>query len=156
MTAPRQPLNPVEQRALLDELTLLLLDALPAGWQQLVIEYKAIGRHIDVGVGVRTPDRGMQVWEPPTEAWRLLARLRKGMYGEGLGTWFSARYGIDAPDTFTIDYNWRNEPVWAPAPPPAEAYTDELRRFPRTDENIPDWFRAKLPADGETSDSSDR
>lgn len=143
MTAPRQPLTPIEQNELLQDITARLLQVLPPGWHQLIIEYQVIGAHIDVAVGVRSPDGVLQLWNPPAEVWRLFARLRKGMYRDGVGTWFAARFSIDPPDTFSINYNWQNEPAWG-SPPPSEAYPVELSRFPRTEDNIPPWFRTHL------------
>ena len=148
MSAPRQPLNPIEQNELLQELTTLLVPALPEGWGQLVIEYRLLGRHVAGAVGVRNAGGPLVAWEPPTEAWRFLSRLRTGMYQPGVGTWFSARFTIDPPDQFSISYNWQNEPEWGASPPPPEAYQEELRRFPRGENNIPAWLQAHLGATG--------
>ncbi|MGW1677989.1 hypothetical protein [Saccharopolyspora sp. NPDC002376] len=52
MTA-RLQLSPEEQNALLGDLTLLLIEVLPTGWQQLIIDYRQVGDHVLVAVGVR-------------------------------------------------------------------------------------------------------
>lgn len=135
-------LTPEQQNDLLDDLTILLTEALPAGWQQLIIDYSQVGRHIDIGVGVRMPDGTLQLWDPPQETWPFFQKLRHGMYTEGRGTWFSTRYTIDPPDTFQIQYNYLDLPNWGPAP--AEEFAVDLERYPRTEDNMPSWFRLQL------------
>jgi hypothetical protein len=139
--------TPVEQNELLGEITKMVVDHLPPGWQQVMIDYRVVGRNIDVAVGVRDESGTFQLWDPPPEVWRLFARLRKGMYQEGRGTWFSARLIIDPPPTFSIKYNWENEPDFQPYPEAAD-FAVEQRRFPRTEENMPEWFRQRLAAAG--------
>ena len=38
-------LDPVEQKALLDEVTDIVLRSAPQDWSRLAVEYKAVGRH---------------------------------------------------------------------------------------------------------------
>jgi hypothetical protein len=104
MTVPRRPLDPVEEHELLQQITNELLGTLPPGWRQFVMDFKAIGRHIDGSATVRTSD-GVLRWFHPTVG-RLLQELRWGMYREGLGTWFSARYSIAPQSQFAIDFNY--------------------------------------------------
>lgn len=143
MTPPQHPMTPEEQNELLSELTVMLTQALPEGWQHLVIDYRQVGRHIDIGVGVRTAeDNSLQLWDPPQETWRYLQALRHGMYVQDQGTWFSARFTLDHPDTFRIQYNYLDMPHWGQAP--ASEFTVELERYPRTEENMPVWFLMHL------------
>jgi hypothetical protein len=139
MTAPRQPLDPVEEHELLQQITSELLGTLPPGWRQFVMDFKAIGRHIDGSANVRTSDGVLRWFHPPATVGRLLQDLRRGMYRDGVGTWSSARYSIAPQSQFSIDFNYEDEPDWS-SPPPPESYAEELRRFPRTEDNIPSWF----------------
>ncbi|MQA61402.1 MAG: DUF4237 domain-containing protein [Actinophytocola sp.] len=64
------------------------------------------------------------------------------MYREERGTWFNARYQLDAPASYNLEYD-REEPEWNILPPP-NAYADELRMFPRSEENVPEWLMGRL------------
>ncbi|MGW4487020.1 hypothetical protein ACWEOE_24620 [Amycolatopsis sp. NPDC004368] len=140
-------LDPTQQNELLGEITTAVVEAVPAGWQQVMIDFRMVGRNVDAAVGVKDPSGTFRPWDPPVDVWKLFQRLRGGMYTEGEGTWFSARFGIEPPSRFTIQYNWRNEPDFDPYPP-AEQFAIEQERFPRTEEFMPDWFRARLAAAG--------
>jgi len=82
----------------------------------------------------------------PAELGGLLTELRAGMYEPGRGTWLHARYTLRPDDTFDFDFQLDTEPHWTEQPAPNH-YPDELGRFPRDDEHIPDWWRlrAQLP-----------
>lgn len=141
MTA-RLQLNPEEQHQLLTGLTRLLVEVLPDDWQQLIVDYRQVGNHVHVAVGVRKPDGSLELWEPPEESWLYFQKLRHGMYSDEHGTWFSMRFIIDPPHNFQVKYNYRNLPDWGDAP--AEDFNLDLERYPRSEDNIPEWFRAKL------------
>jgi hypothetical protein len=66
------------------------------------------------------------------------------MYREGRGTWFNARYQLDRPSSYNLDFD-RDEPRWQ-SPPPPQAYQDELRFFPRSEENTPEWLQRRVGA----------
>ncbi|TDP92796.1 hypothetical protein [Labedaea rhizosphaerae] len=138
-------LDPVQQNDLLTAMTTELIGALPPGWAEVVIDYRHLGRNPDVAVGVRGPDGRDRVWDPPTEVWRMFQRLRGGMYRQDEGTWFSARYTLQAPSRFTIQYNWRNEPDFQPYPDLSH-FAIEQERFPRAEAHMPPWFRERLAA----------
>ncbi|WNV90761.1 glycohydrolase toxin TNT-related protein [Umezawaea sp. Da 62-37] len=143
MSEPK-PLNPTEQDALVKQIGLTLMRAAPEGWQHVIADYRATGRYFELSAEVRTADGGVQVWAPPQEVPALFARLRAGMHREGRGSWSNARYQLDHPASYNLDFD-RTEPKWQ-TPPPPQAYVDEMRFFPRADENIPDWLRKWLPA----------
>ncbi|TDD87121.1 hypothetical protein [Actinomadura rubrisoli] len=136
-------LDPVQQHDLLTEITRQITEALPHGWRELMIDYRHLGRHIDVATGLTGADGAMTVWDPPAEVWRMFQRLRGGMYVENEGTWFSCRYGVEPPGKFRIQYNIRNEPDF-PAPPSPEEFAVEQERFPRTPPYQPPWFKEAL------------
>ncbi|MGW1677988.1 hypothetical protein [Saccharopolyspora sp. NPDC002376] len=64
------------------------------------------------------------------------------MYSEGRGTWFSMRFIIDPPHNFQVQYNYRNLPDWGEAP--AADFKLDLERYPRSEDDIPEWFREEL------------
>nr|WP_042181171.1 hypothetical protein [Kibdelosporangium sp. MJ126-NF4]CEL14858.1 hypothetical protein [Kibdelosporangium sp. MJ126-NF4]CTQ96511.1 hypothetical protein [Kibdelosporangium sp. MJ126-NF4] len=138
-------LDPVQQNELLGEITGMMVAALAPGWHELMIDYRVVGRNIDIAVGVLGANNEFTLWDPPVEALREFQRLRGGMYRQDEGTWFSARYTVIPPSRFSIQYNWRNQPDFESYPPPAE-FALEQERFPRAEAYRPDWYRAGLAA----------
>ncbi|MEU4802032.1 TNT domain-containing protein [Actinosynnema sp. NPDC023587] len=141
MSEPK-PLNPTEQDALVKQIGLSLMRAAPEDWRHVTAEYRATGRYAELVAEVRSADGTMRVWSPPQDVAALFARLRGGMYREGRGSWSNARYQLDHPSSYNLDFD-RAEPTWQ-TPPPPQAYVDEMRFFPRTDENVPDWLRRRV------------
>ncbi|NUS62128.1 MAG: hypothetical protein HOQ46_00605, partial [Saccharothrix sp.] len=137
-----KPLNPTEQDALVKQIGLTLMRAAPEEWRHVTAEYRATGRYFELAAEVRTADGGVRAWSPPQEVAGLFSRLRAGMYREGRGSWSNARYQLDHPSSYNLDFD-RAEPTWT-TPPPPQAYLDEMRFFPRTDDNVPDWLRRRL------------
>ncbi|MEU4742641.1 TNT domain-containing protein [Actinosynnema sp. NPDC023658] len=137
-----KPLNPTEQDALVKQIGLTLMRAAPEEWRHVSAEYRATGRYFELAAEVRTADGAMHAWSPPQEVAGLFSRLRAGMYRDGRGSWSNARYQLDHPSSYNLDFD-RAEPSWT-TPPPPQAYLDEMRFFPRTDDNVPDWLRRRL------------
>lgn len=140
-----QQLSPIEQQQLLGDITTQAVDTLPAGWQRLIVDYRVVGRHSEVSTGVRMADGATVGWDAPPEVWRQFLELRKGMYSEGIGTWVSFEYMVENPGRFKIRYNRDNEPSFDGTPTPDD-FAAEYRWFPRSDENMPEWFRRGLAA----------
>ncbi|MBM7812806.1 hypothetical protein JOE68_003671 [Saccharothrix algeriensis] len=141
MSEPK-PLNPTEQDALVKQIGLTLMRAAPDDWRHVAAEYRATGRYFELAAEVRSADGTMRAWSPPQEVAGLFSRLRAGMYREGRGSWSNARYQLDHPSSYNLDFD-RAEPAWQ-TPPPPQAYVDEMRFFPRAEENVPDWLRRRL------------
>ncbi len=139
------PLNPIEQNELLGEITEILISAAPPNWERLIFDFMAIGTHVNVGMGAALDNGARQSVPAPRELSKPLSKLRRGMYAEGLGTWYSMSMVIDRPDRFHARFNRDDEPPFQTLPAP-DQYALDLERFPRTPDNLPDWFRAKLPS----------
>lgn len=137
-------LDPTEQDTLVKQIGLALLRVAPSDWEQIVVTYRAIGRYHEVIGEVTTDDETTDSWSPPPDIIALFGRLRSGMYREGRGTWFNTIYQLDRPSSYNLEYD-RDEPDWDQIPP-SQAFADELRLFPRDEENIPDWLRRRLAA----------
>ncbi|MFL6145876.1 MAG: glycohydrolase toxin TNT-related protein [Labedaea sp.] len=133
------PLDPTEQDALVKQIGLAMLRAAPADWDRITVDYRAVGRYFEAEGELTFADEHTTDWPVPPEIAGMFARLRTGMYREGRGTWFNAKYRLDHPSSYNLDYD-REEPDWA-MPPPPQAYGDDLRTFPRSEENVPDWLR---------------
>ncbi|MFD9960387.1 glycohydrolase toxin TNT-related protein [Amycolatopsis sp. NPDC058986] len=139
---PTTQLNATEQDTLVKQIGLALLRAAPRDWRKVTAEYRAVGRYHELTGEIITEDGTAQEWVATHDIATLFGRLRAGMYRDGRGTWFNARYQLDHPSSYNLEYN-RDEPQWDLAPPP-QAYSDELRMFPRTEENVPDWLIRRM------------
>lgn len=135
-------LNATEQDTLVKQIGLSLLRAAPRDWRRVTVEYRAVGKYHELTGEVALADGTTQEWTATHDIASLFGRLRTGMYREGRGTWFNARYQLDHPSSYNLEYD-REEPNWDLAPPP-QAYADELRMFPRTEENVPDWLMRRM------------
>ncbi|WP_157995830.1 hypothetical protein [Thermomonospora amylolytica] len=134
------PLNPMEQKALLEEITLVLVHSLPPGWQGCTVLHRALGSHSETlgqfwTVSRQTP----RLLDPHPALAELFGRLRSGMYVPQVGTWFKATFRLDFPFSHQVSYS-RDEPDWRSTAPPPGAYAEELRVFPRSPENVPSWL----------------
>ncbi|WP_370970515.1 TNT domain-containing protein [Amycolatopsis sp. cg9] len=142
MAQPTTQLNATEQDTLVKQIGLALLRAAPRDWRKVTAEYRAVGRYHELTGEIVTEDGTVHEWLATHDIATLFGRLRGGMYRDGRGTWFNARYQLDHPSSYNLEYN-RDEPVWNLAPPP-QAYSDELRMFPRTEDNVPEWLIRRM------------
>ncbi|ACU36520.1 hypothetical protein [Actinosynnema mirum] len=143
--AKRQKLNPLQQKEILDEVTGMVLDALPQDWDYLELQHHQVGNHMSLAVGLRVAGGCGRRWDTANEVWYRFQDLRSGMYCEGQGTWFSLLYRLERPGRYSVSYEWEQEPAFSAVPPPGEIAL-ELRRFPRDPEYVPDWFRVRSRA----------
>lgn len=141
MAQPTQ-LNATEQDTLVKQIGLALLRAAPRDWRRVTVEYRAVGRYHEMSGQVHTSDGQAREWVATHDIATLFSRLRAGMYRDGRGTWFNARYQLEHPSSYNLEYD-REEPSWDLMPPP-QAYADELRMFPRAEENVPEWLMRRL------------
>ena len=139
---PTTQLNATEQDTLVKQIGLALLRAAPRDWRKVSAEYRAVGRYHELTGEIVTEDGTVHEWLATHDIATLFGRLRGGMYRDGRGTWFNASYQLDHPSSYNLEYN-RDEPVWNLAPPP-QAYSDELRMFPRTEDNVPEWLIRRM------------
>jgi nicrotizing toxin Mtb-like protein len=135
-------LTPTEQDALVKQIGLAMLRVAPDDWSRLTVDYRAVGRYSEATGQVVYTAGGAEPWPLPPDLSGLFSRLRAGMYREGRGTWFNARYKLDHPSSYNLEYD-REEPNWD-LPPPPEAYPDDMRLFPRSEDNVPTWMRRRL------------
>jgi hypothetical protein len=131
-----------DQDQLIRRIGRALLGAAPPNWRQIRAEYRSAGRHIEADVIVTGEDSRPQPIRPPMDVVELLGELRTAMYQPGRGTWMSGVYLLDHPSKYSAEFEPDVEPRWRRVPPPI-GFQDELRQFPRSDDHIPDWLRAR-------------
>jgi len=143
MTTPSVPLSPEQQQQLVNRIGHGLASMAPPGtWRQVRAEYRAAGRHIEADVVVTGQDGVPRAVQPPPELLQLLGTLRAGMYRPGAGTWLGAVLTVDPVQGVAADFAHDREPQWRRTPPPI-GFQDELRAFPRAEQNVPEWLRRR-------------
>ncbi|MFL6144033.1 MAG: hypothetical protein ACJ72N_19490 [Labedaea sp.] len=142
MSEPLPAMDQAEQDGLTRQVGRALLAVAPPGWTEIRAEYRSVGRHIEVDVTVTGPDGVGHPMRPPMEVVDGLGRMRHGMYRPGRGTWLSAVYLLEPPSSFSVEFEPDVEPRWRRLPPPI-GFQDELRFYPRADQNIPLWLRQR-------------
>ncbi|WP_263247921.1 hypothetical protein [Saccharopolyspora rosea] len=140
-------LDQAEQQQLIQEIGRVIAQALPPGWHEVNVEYRALGAHHELAAQLTAPNGTAVPLAPPREVTGLFDRLRNGMYQPDRGTWVSALYRLKRPGSYAVDFNGDYEPAWKSAPPP-EAYAEELRLHPRPGASTPAWLAERGGAPG--------
>ncbi|MBY8847887.1 TNT domain-containing protein [Saccharothrix sp. MB29] len=140
MTAPQ--LDVEDQNAILGSVTTLLVQRLPGDWEQLWVDLRMIGSHLEAEVSGLTMYGSSFEWELPPEALPFFVQLRHGMAVPGRGTWFSMKFHLVHPDTYSATFDREGEPDWKQAPEPRH-HVEELELYPRDDDAVPAWLRER-------------
>ncbi|KAB2345607.1 hypothetical protein F8566_27080 [Actinomadura rudentiformis] len=143
MPHSEQVLRSPKERAAVNGVVRALRSAAPFGWERLGFEFRAtVG--IDSASFEIIDSRGeARPAVPPGQAIGKMDELRRAMYVRGKGAWFTARLRVERSGRVSAEFDYDGEPDFTPPLTPS-AYVLDLERFPRTDEHIPPWLRAKL------------
>jgi hypothetical protein len=142
MTQYSPALNMEEQNAILGSVTTLLVHRLPGDWEQLFLDVRVMGAYLETEASGLTIFGSSFQWQLPDEALPFFLELREGMARPETGTWFSVKYRLTHPDTYSVEFNRDTEPAWLQPPEPGQ-YVEELRRHPRSAASTPDWLSAR-------------
>jgi hypothetical protein len=132
--------TPDEPNALLKSFADHLKFSLPAGWDYLQLQYRAVGGYEESGAIVHSITGTVYPWTPPEQVIELLRRHRAASLSDGRGTWVSLKYEVKFPESVKAQFNTTEDPGFR-QPPPAAEYAEELRRYPRSERRTPDWLR---------------
>jgi hypothetical protein len=120
----------------------LLFYSLPRdGWTTCVLHYREAGPVIEVVAHITDSSGNVEPVEPPMALIDAMEALRKYMADQGNGVWLSAALKLEN-GRYEFDFNYTKRADWQ-LPPTDEAYIDDLTRFPRPDDQIPDWYPRK-------------
>jgi hypothetical protein len=122
-----------------------LFDTAPQGWRRLDLKVTMASTVDDIVHTAVMEDGSTPVHEPPMEIRAAFADVRELLYEPGLGTWFSIRLVLDPPDFYRVNVNYDVDPVWDP-PVDVRVLEEDLKAYPRSEENIPPWLRKALAA----------
>jgi hypothetical protein len=112
-------------------------EVVPGEWNEIRIEVRG-----NVGALGISPvaDTSVQVGIP-LEVSMELRKLRETMADPERGAWLTANVVIPRSGKATFSYDWMSKPDWGPVGGIDDVlYLDDLKKFPRTPENIPDWY----------------
>jgi hypothetical protein len=143
VTHPEQVLRSEKERETVNGAVRALRSAAPAGWQRLDFEFRATVGIDSASFEVEGPDGGRRTALPPGQAVGKMDELRRVMYRSDKGAWFTARLQVERSGHFSAEFDYDGEPDFTP-PLASSAYVQDLDRFPRSAEHIPDWLRDKL------------
>lgn len=75
----------------------------------------------------------------------LLEQVRAKMYelSPEQGAWFSAKCTSTKEGDFDMEYNYNHEPSFDLETEDME-YKKDFKRFPRSENNVPDWLKKRL------------
>lgn len=131
----------VKTGELAEDAAKLLFYSLPEdGWQSCSVVFREADKYAEF-VAARTDSDGRTKPVAPSKALMdALVKLREAMAELGKGAWLEATLTVQRdPSTFAFDYNYDARPDWT-VQPTAETYVEDLRKFPRAADQIPDWY----------------
>lgn len=132
-----------EENEIVAAIALMLHEERDPAWAEVAVEIAFAGDFSQL----RTWRRGTYDgdWEPTgryasraAEFAGRFAELRRLMYREHAGTWFSARLTVAAQGDYRSDYDYDHEPRFDP-PVPRSLFAEDLAAFPRDPSRIPEW-----------------
>lgn len=136
-------LDPADEQKIFKEMGGEILEFAPESWNRLIYEYKTVNGFGSDGLTAEYPDGTSELIDRPVSLLTHTKKLRYGMYREGKGTWFSLKYTITYPTSYTVDFNYDVKPKFV-FPPDSILYAEDLKQFPRNPENIPEWLQEEL------------
>lgn len=135
----------IRQGELISEIAALAAEAVPGEWTRLEYASRVLTMYAEIELLAVRPD-GRIERVPGPNALDALEELRELMHRPDTGTWSSSRWIVtnDGGQRLTeVEFNYDDEPAWSRPVDPG-LYGLDLEEFPRRDNLIPDWLRAKL------------
>ncbi|SMC83426.1 hypothetical protein [Janibacter indicus] len=119
------------------------VDQAPSGWTRIQIEVSSLDGVTVFDSLADLPSAPKPVRYFPDEATFLSADLPKAMYQPGKGTWFSMECTVEPSGEYHFTFNYDQPVVFDDREPTDDTWMNDLRRYPRDWDNIPDWHLVK-------------
>lgn len=133
----------IRQQQLLRQIARVVVESGPDAWETLEYRVRALAGYMEDGLYVSDSTGQVRRTFPPDDIIDHVDALRTVMYRPGAGTWFSATVRVNSTGNVSADFDYDNEPAWETTPV-AEAYAQDVRKFPRDESAMPAWLRARL------------
>ncbi|WP_221584811.1 hypothetical protein [Microbacterium sp. G2-8] len=131
-----------------------LVAVAPAGWVRIVFSAASVGGATDVLVTAELENGGDRSLAAPSGTALPLSRLRRALYEQDRGTWFSMELIVTSDGAAEATYDYDDEPREFVGLIPRLWLADQ-EKFPRSLENRPEWLRAKLAEAGDEEKGPD-
>jgi len=118
----------------------MLAENAPADWSTMVLTYRASSTVCQAEVVATARDGRRLLMAPPEEMHQVLRRLRGSMADETNGAWLSARFTLIAGMEPAVEFDYMQDPIWAPPVDPS-VFVQDLQEFPRHPARVPEWLR---------------
>lgn len=137
--------DPVAQQQALEGLAGAMVDAAPEGWRQLTYVACRVGAYDHDLLVFRAADEEVYRLPVPDGVYAPVEKLKRSLYApdRGTGTWLTMAVSVHETMKYSADYNYDSEPEPQPEVS-ALAYRQEMERFPRSEEHVPEWMKHKL------------
>lgn len=136
-------MGPDEQSQYVQEAVRGLISRAPEGWSGLRYTYRSTVGFSDSDLEFTMRDGSKQGGTAPVSVFDAMDDLRRAMHEPGKGTWFTAVITADSFLAYRTNFDYDSEPNFVPQIN-AGSYLDDMRHFPRDEENTPDWLKRKL------------
>ncbi|MDE3721233.1 DUF600 family protein [Nocardiopsis sp. N85] len=125
-------------------MSLELIESGPEEWKEMDYRFEYIGG-VAASERIVTFENGEKERKRhPHSVIKNAKTLKKEMYREDVGTWLSMSIHIIRPGKFKAEFNYDEEPGVHPIPSSPEDYELEMRKFPRSPDNVPNWIKNKI------------
>lgn len=131
------------QQQLISQIATGIASDTPEPWDVIAYRTKVLLPYEQDLSYVTRPDGEIHRSLPPDEISELVSELRELMYRPNSGTWFTFSLTIRRAGGVDAAFDYDSKPEWSH---PAEAvfYVQDLERFPRDDDHIPQWLVDEL------------
>ncbi|MDA2805898.1 hypothetical protein [Nocardiopsis suaedae] len=129
-----------EEKELVEEAVRVLARGLPEGWSEVKFRADALHGYMETYGIVTMEDGGQKEFNGNFVILKVLHDLRVGMYMQDKGTWYSMRILLDGNGKYSVNYNYNYAPRFN-VPPTNQTYLEDLKYFPREEEQIPGWLK---------------
>jgi hypothetical protein len=128
----------------LQKIGTVLFGSAPDGWASVEAHMSAVGHVGQCLVYVTDGGHNTARIATPSKLSGHFMKLRRLMYHEGKGTWYTSTFKLQNSGSFNVDYDYDGEPSFLPPAPGPYEYQLDHQHFPRDEENIPEWLHRKL------------
>ncbi|MFR9752162.1 hypothetical protein ACL02S_14155 [Nocardia sp. 004] len=133
----------VRQGELIAEIGGLLVDEFGDDWLELRLDVRTLGPKWEEEAFIKRRSLDTVRVLPQTMMGRQQKELRKVTATPEGGAWFSMSLTVTPDHRATAKFDYDTEPAWHRGPA-YKSYLSELKRFPRSEENMPPWFRQRM------------
>jgi hypothetical protein len=115
-------------------------------WDSLLLTVRGLAPYRETQLGITRLSGEDRSLLPSRATSKLIKELRDVMYRPGTGTWFSMELTVvrqDGRGKVDVSFNYDEMPEWSDFPA-SIMFVQDLRKYPRDDENTPGWLHEQV------------